>query len=166
MRLSAVLYGVSLLACATLTFFLSLLAWTLVPLAFGWSSSVVMTGSMAPEIQPGDVVVTAPVKPGTALGGHVVRFRDPADPGRYLMHRIIHVRPDGEFVTKGDANDTADSTPVPRPNVTGEGRLRVPWVGLPALWLHLGAYGKLAVFGAILLGLCALVPPAWRTPLD
>jgi signal peptidase len=147
--------GFSLLAAAILMFLAGLMMWTLLPLAFGWSSSVVMTGSMAPAIEPGDVVVTSPPRAGMSPLGQVVRFRDPAQPGRFLLHRIVAVTDDGGLTSKGDANPTADSTPVPPANVMGYGRLRVPWVGRPVLWLRAGAYGKLGVLCLGLLGLCA-----------
>ena len=116
---------------------LSLFVWTLLPLAVGWSPSVVLTGSMLPSIQPGDIVVAAPLKDGDqAAPGHVLRFVDPSRPSRYLLHRVVRVNDDGTYVTRGDANRSEDSAPVPPGNVTGIARLRVPLVGLPVVWLH------------------------------
>ncbi|MDP9814800.1 signal peptidase I [Spirilliplanes yamanashiensis] len=116
---------------------LSLFVWTLLPLAVGWSPSVVLTGSMLPSIQPGDIVVAAPLDEGEqAAPGHVLRFVDPSRPSRYLLHRVVRVNEDGTYVTRGDANRSEDTAPVPPANVTGIARLRVPLVGLPVVWLH------------------------------
>ncbi|MFF5232168.1 signal peptidase I [Dactylosporangium sp. NPDC000521] len=137
-------------AAGVLGFVFSMLAVTLVPMVLGWSSSVVLSGSMQPAIAPGDVVICAPAEPGRLTPGHVVRFRDPARDGRHLMHRIVEVRPDRTLVTKGDDNPAADSTVVPAGDVTGVARLRVPWVGLPALWWRDGQYGRVATLATAL----------------
>ncbi|MGH3265711.1 MAG: signal peptidase I, partial [Trebonia sp.] len=96
-----------------LTVVIGLAAWTFMPRALGWQSRVVMTGSMRPRIDPGDVIVAAPVAPDDVHAGQVVLVRDPAQPDRALVHRVVQVRPDGQLITQGDANRDADSTPVP-----------------------------------------------------
>jgi signal peptidase len=113
-----------------------LMIWTVLPLIVGWKPSVVLTGSMMPRIHPGDVVVIRPVRTDQLRVKHVIRFADPAIPGRYLVHRIAYIRQDGTLVTRGDANPSADSTPVPLGNVDGVALLRVPYVGLPVVWLR------------------------------
>jgi signal peptidase len=160
--LSGLCYLTSLLAVAVLVLLASLIVWTLIPMTFGWSSSVVLTGSMRPAVAEGDVIVSAPVKGGQVRAGYVVRFQDPAEPGRYLLHRIVAVEADGYLISKGDANQSADSTPVPPQSVTGMARLRVPWVGLPNKWLHDGDYTEFGLFCAALVILCALVPVGWN----
>jgi signal peptidase len=129
---------------ATTTMF-SLFVWTVLPFTMGWSPSVVVTGSMEPSIAPGDIVVTAPIEPAALRLGYVIRFRDPSDAHPYLLHRIVKVNTDGTLVTKGDANQTEDSTPVPTANVTGVARLRVPLIGLPAVWLRNGQFLQLGL---------------------
>ena len=42
------------------------------------------------------------------------------------------------FRTKGDANESADSTIVPVGNVYGVARLLVPYAGLPKAWFDNG----------------------------
>ncbi|WP_433205553.1 signal peptidase I [Dactylosporangium sp. CS-047395] len=137
-------------AVGVLSFVLCLFAMTLVPLAFGWSPSVVLSGSMQPSITPGDVVISAPLETGDLVPGRVIRFRDPARPGRYLVHRIVAVQPDHTLVTQGDANAAADSTPVPAGDVTGVARLRVPWIGLPALWWRDGHHVRVVLLAGML----------------
>jgi signal peptidase len=131
--LKVLLSAVVLAATATM---FSLFTWTILPLAAGWSPSVVVTGSMEPSIAPGDIVVTAPIKTSALKVGYVIRFKDPSHTHPYLLHRIAEIRDDGNLITKGDANRSKDSTPVPPENVTGVARLRVPMIGLPAVWLR------------------------------
>jgi signal peptidase I len=109
--------------------------WSVAPTAVGLRADVVMSGSMNPQLRPGDIVVsqggqTAP-RPG-----QVIIFRDPGDPGRTIVHRVITSRSDGTMTTRGDANPVADPIPVPASAVLGTARLRVPWIGLPAYWMH------------------------------
>lgn len=124
---------------------LGLMAWSLIPLALGWHGRVVLSGSMQPAIDPGDVVVVVPVDPSTLRPGQAVAFRDPARPERVDIHRVVGRRGDGAFITKGDANAQTDSTPVPASDVLGLPRLRVPWVGLPQYWWQQREYAKIGV---------------------
>ncbi|MEV6300775.1 signal peptidase I [Actinoplanes sp. NPDC051861] len=98
----------------------------------GWSSSVVVSGSMSPAVEAGDVVITSPVT-GEVRAGQVVRFRAPGQPGRAILHRVVGFDERGMLITKGDANEVADATPVPLSAVTGVQQLRLPGLGGPAL---------------------------------
>lgn len=109
--------------------------WAMLPsVALGWSPVVITSGSMQPTIQPGDIVVASTPEP--LLGkGTVVVFEDPAR-GGLITHRIWSARTNGEYITKGDANQQPDSTPLTDADIRGIGRLLVPLVGLPGLWLR------------------------------
>jgi signal peptidase I len=123
----------------------------------------VMSGSMAPGIQPGDVVVSFPTPVDELRPGMVLSFTDPSRPDRTLIHRFVAVNPDGTVQTKGDANAEPDAAPVSAALIEGQSRIRIPWVGLPAYWLRSGAYGPL---GATVLAVvaAALVASGRRTP--
>ncbi|MDI6106046.1 signal peptidase I [Actinoplanes sp. NEAU-A12] len=152
----------SLVAVMVLSGGAGLVIWTLIPAMWGWSPSVVLTGSMRPAVEPGDVVVSAPVRGDRLKRGYIVRFEDPDEPGQYVMHRIVEIDSDGALVTKGDSNPSADSTTVPPANVTGMGRLRVPWVGLPAVWWQERQYVRVGIAAAVLSVCCAAVPAGWN----
>jgi hypothetical protein len=83
------------LARGYLIFFVTLAAIAIVP-AFGpWNSYVVKTGSMAPKISPGDVVVTAPLGASADMPmGRVIAFRsvarvDAAGKPEVVVHRLV-----------------------------------------------------------------------------
>lgn len=137
------------LARCTLAVAALLVAATVVPAAAGWRSYVVLSGSMAPRLWPGDVVVASPGRPSVH---RIVVFGDPLTPGRTLVHRVVAVGPDGTLTTRGDANPSPDPAPVR--HVDGVARLRVPFIGLPDYWLHAHAWGPL---GGCAAGLAALV---------
>lgn len=141
----------------------------LIPALSGWHSTVVETGSMRPHIDPGDVVVLAdlPDDQPVPFGG-VVQFTSPAEaqPGgveRSVLHRIVIDHEDGTYATAGDANADVDSTPLVRDQITGQARLLVPFIGLPALWLGTGEHLLLGLWAAgtlaaLLITLAVFVP--------
>jgi signal peptidase I len=119
---------------------------TFVPILFGWRPYVIVSGSMAPRIKVGDVILASPEHNAQRLLGHVTVFNDPDRPGHIKSHRVIKINPDGTMVTKGDANPTPDGDPVQISAVRGIGRLLVRWVGLPLIWLTNGQWLKLILF--------------------
>ncbi len=137
------------------TLYLWILAWLLlfvvVPaVGLGWHPVVITSGSMEPLIRPGDVVLTGDVPPERLGPGTVITFEDPARNGSLTTHRIVGVTSDGDYRTRGDANGVSDSTPVPPDAVVGVGRLLVPMIGLPPLWLSGGSVLFAAWLGATL----------------
>ena len=127
------------LARCYLSFVVALTVIAALPLAFGFGGSVVQTGSMEPQINPGDLVLSTPLPQDEPIPlGGVVEFWAPAAGGgaHRVTHRIVAPgRTPQEWITKGDANEDADSTVLTRDKITGQGRLLVRWVGLPSMWL-------------------------------
>lgn len=132
-----------------LTLVLTLGAWVVVPsVVLGWEPVTIISGSMAPVVQPGHVVVVEPYDGQELRAGDVVTYRD-GQVDRLVTHRIASVGKDGTLVTRGDANAVDDPMPLTRDRIVGLGRLVVPAAGLPALWAHQGR-------GEMLLGLVVL----------
>jgi signal peptidase I len=120
---------------------------TLLPLLFGWRPYVVESGSMAPRIKVGDVILAAPEHNPQKLLGRVTVFHDP-DPdriGSIKSHRVVAINSDGTLTTKGDANQSVDSVHVKLSAVIGLGRLLVRYVGLPLIWVQKGEWLKFAL---------------------
>lgn len=109
-----------------------LLAALALPLAVGMRPFTVMTGSMAPAIAPGDVVVVDRIAPLDARVGDIVTFRDPDGSGRLISHRVRAVRADGgrvAFRTRGDANSESERWSVPASGSIGRVAYTVPAIG-------------------------------------
>ncbi|WP_243076517.1 signal peptidase I [Microbacterium sp. SS28] len=123
---------------AVVCMILTLLAAAFLPRPFGFIGTTVVTGSMMPNIQPGDVALVQNL-PEYGLG-QVILFPNPARPEQRIMHRIVEIRDDGMLVTKGDANEMRDSTPVDPETVIGVGRILVPVIGLPIVWAANGYF--------------------------
>ena len=128
-------------ARAFLVFGATLAAFAVLPLLFGISGSIVQSGSMVPSIAIGDVVLAQPLARSAPVQiGRVMTFHATSPTGErvLMLHRVIGVHPDGTFVTAGDANRDADSTPLERSDMVGTAFLRIPLVGLPAFWFAHG----------------------------
>lgn len=95
----------------------------------GYKSYVVLTGSMAPAIQPGSLIVVR------AAGQYAVSdiiTRSTSDPKVTVTHRIIEIVATGDGVqyrTKGDANGMADGDLVSNGEILGRTVWTLPRVG-------------------------------------
>ncbi len=133
-----------------------LLLWSVLPVLFGWTVTVVVSGSMVPTLRPGDVVVVSPVKAGDVgklTPGKVILVSDPAHPGQLLSHRLVGFTTEGNLITKGDANAVRDGRPVPPSGVRGVARLRVPWIGTPKVWVRDRKLAPMLALGVIVVAL-------------
>jgi signal peptidase I len=144
-------YILGTLSLVMLSTLLALVLWAAIPaIAPGWTQFTLSSDSMRPSMERGDIVLTAPV-PGASLGpADVVAFTDPAR-GDHIVHRIVERRDDGTFVTRGDANLVADSSPLDPDRIAGVGRILVPLVGFPAVWMVEGRTGLVGGVVAIVL---------------
>jgi len=82
------------------------------PHVLGYRTMTMLTGSMSPEIDPGDVIVVTPLPITDVRAGMVISYHIPIDDHRLVSHRVLSVQngPDGTVTvqTKGDANDAPD----------------------------------------------------------
>jgi signal peptidase I len=82
------------------------------PHVFGYRTMTMLTGSMAPKINPGDVTVATPLAVDDIKVGMIVSYHIPVDDHHVVSHRVVSVQhePGGSVTiqTKGDANDAVD----------------------------------------------------------
>src|SRR3954464_14480362 len=82
------------------------------PHVLGYRTMTMLTGSMSPQIDPGDVVVSTPLDVQDVTEGMVISYHIPIDDHRVVTHRVVSVEhgTDGSITvqTKGDANDAVD----------------------------------------------------------
>src|SRR5947208_851547 len=107
--------------------------------AAGYSTHVILTGSMAPAAPAGSVVFMRPLPAEAVRVGQIVLIPrgDRRSPSPPLMHRVVAIRRDaGRIVaeTKGDANATPDFDPY-----VIEGHTMTPVVVVPRLGYVLAA---------------------------
>ena len=141
----------------------SLVLWVTLPWALlSWSPTLVVSGSMSPAVDEGDVVLIRAVDAGAVGRDTVVLYTHP-DLGR-VLHRVIGPHPRGGYLLQGDANPHPDTAPVHPGQLHGAAILLVPWVGLPSLWLVRGNYPALAAAAALLVGSCPYCPKPSTLP--
>jgi signal peptidase I len=82
------------------------------PHVLGYRTMTMLTASMSPEIDPGDVIVVTPLPITEVTAGMVISYHIPIDDHRLVSHRVLSAQtgPDGTVTvqTKGDANDAPD----------------------------------------------------------
>ena len=116
-----------------------------IPRLFGCQIYHVVSGSMEPAIPTGSVVYVKEVEADTIEKKDVIAFYSDTDSGSIITHRVVKNRIiSGEFVTKGDANDKEDVTPVSYDRLLGKVVLSVPYLGA-LLALVVTTQGKIGI---------------------
>ena len=115
-----------------------------IPKFLGGQIYTVISGSMEPEIPVGSLVYVEGAQPEDMEVGDVVAFYGGRDANAIITHRVVENRIImGEFITKGDANQTNDMNPVDYDNFIGKVEWSLPEVGVIAQILT-GREGKIA----------------------
>lgn len=163
LRTSATVLAWSLLAVAVLAFLLLAIG----PRVFGYQSYTMLTGSMSPVIDPGDVVVTVPVPVDDVEVGDVITYHIPVDDHRVETHRIVEVidNPDGSTAvrTKGDANSSADPwTAVLQDDQVERHALTIPYLGTAIGTFQQPVLLKTLMYGAPTILVIGILMAIWR----
>lgn len=121
------------------------------PTVFGVSPVIVLSGSMWPEFNAGDMILIKETDPAALKEGDVIcYFAD--GPESAVTHRIVEIQEqEGQrvFVTRGDANNTEDTIVVTPDMVQGK-----------YMDIYIAGLGNVAVFLQSTSGmlLCILTP--------
>jgi signal peptidase len=82
------------------------------PHVFGYRTMTMLTSSMAPQIEPGDITVVTPIAVSEVTEGMVISYHIPVADHSVVTHRVVSVQsgPAGAVTvqTKGDANEAVD----------------------------------------------------------
>jgi len=107
------------------------------PIPGNYQVMTVLSGSMAPAIKMGSVVMVKPV-PSTGSGqaeykiGDVITFGPMGRAKAPTTHRIYDIKITGNgpvYITKGDANNAPDTREVSQREVMGKVLFSVPYLG-------------------------------------
>lgn len=127
------------------------------PRLAGYMPYTVLSGSMEPSYPVGSVVFIRPAAPQTIAANDVIMFT--LENGTRVTHRVVSVLADKQaFVTKGDANNTNDFSPVPFNRLVGRAQFCLPLMGYLAAYLNSG-YGI-----AALIAIFTLTVLLWLIP--
>ena len=97
----------------------------------GYKVYDILTGSMNPTINPGNLVVVKEVLPNEVKKNDIITFRSDIT-NNITTHRAIDIVNSGgkiEFITKGDANNTQDPIPLDGKLLVGKVIFQVPYLG-------------------------------------
>ncbi len=143
--LAKVLNGIGIACMAVLI--LTALPLTL-PRLLGYEIYGITTGSMEPELPRGSAVYVKQAQPGEIRPGDRITFVMGTDTDLVTTHRVVEIDEENQqFITKGDANASADVQPVKFSRLVGRVVLGVPMLGTVSLYLH--SSGGMAVCAGI-----------------
>ena len=111
-----------------------------VPSIGGYFPLIVLTDSMQPEIDGGDLIICHTIEADDVKDGDVIAFFDPAGNGTSIVtHRVTDVLKDGgsvSFKTKGDANNAEDRMLVEEDDLVGIYQSRIKGAGNIAMFMQ------------------------------
>lgn len=146
-RLANVLGGIlcvifiPIIICNVILIIRSYLAPEELPTVFGYSPVIVLSGSMSPEFEAGDMILLKTVDAEDVEKDDIICFFSEGSKETATTHRVMEVQKDEEgnpvFVTKGDANPTEDIIAVTAEMVRGRYTgLSLPNLGNVAVYLQ------------------------------
>lgn len=111
-----------------------------VPSIGGHLPLIVLTDSMYPAIESGDLIICRTVEAEEIAEGDVIAFFDPAGNGTSIVtHRVVElVEQDGEtkFRTRGDNNNTDDKLLVSADDLVARYQSRIAGAGHVAMFMQ------------------------------
>src|SRR3954451_5370593 len=141
------------------------------PHVLGYRTMTMLTGSMSPQIDPGDVVISTPLSVHDVTEGMVISYHIPIDDHRVVTHRVVSVEQGDEGTvtvqTKGDANTTVDPWKATLQGDTAyQVRAVIPEVGHAIQMLRDPVVSKALIYGAPALLAGWLILTIWRPAED
>ena len=124
----------------------------------GYQVFTVISGSMEPVYSVGDLLYVKDIDTGEIEAGMPITFVLNEDLV-IATHRVVEVdRENQHFYTKGDANDTVDTSPVHFNNVIGVPQFSIPYLGYVSDFVQNppGMYLTFGVLAVLIIG--AFVP--------
>ena len=105
---------------------------------FKYWAIAVASGSMSPSINKGDVAIVDKIQDNynqLEVGDVIAFYYDNV----IIVHRLVNiVKDNGDyyFYTKGDANKEEDNFIVKKDKIVGVVNFKVPFIGIPTVWLN------------------------------
>lgn len=97
---------------------------------FGYRPYIVLSGSMEPNLQVGDMVIIKQVDEAQVEVGDIITFED--ENGATITHRVVDIIiKDGKklYQTKGDNNNSCDVGLISIENIKGKYNFKIPKIG-------------------------------------
>uniref|UniRef100_UPI0039EDFFA4 signal peptidase I n=1 Tax=Sinomonas sp. G460-2 TaxID=3393464 RepID=UPI0039EDFFA4 len=139
------------------------------PRFLSYQTSTMLTGSMAPLINPGDVVVSVKTPTSALKAGDIITYQIPVQDQRVETHRIVSVTRNSAgatiITTKGDANNGSDPwTAVITDSTVYTEAAVIPCLGDVIRTLRSPIVRSILLFGAPTILVTLLLVSIWRRP--
>jgi signal peptidase len=139
------------------------------PRFLNYQTSTMLTGSMSPGINPGDVVVSVRTPVSELKVGDVITYSIPIDDHRIETHRVASIKRDDagatSVTTKGDANAGPDPwTAVLSEDYVYTQSGLVPYLGHGIRALREPLAQSVLLYGASALFVVVVLTAIWRKP--
>ncbi|MEM3737488.1 MAG: signal peptidase I [Candidatus Bathyarchaeia archaeon] len=94
----------------------------------GFYPTAIISGSMQPTIDVGDLVIVTKISPEKIKPGDIIQFKGERE---NIVHRVVAVQQGATktFITKGDNNNSPDREPVKPDQILGKVTYIVPKIG-------------------------------------
>ncbi|WP_156119184.1 signal peptidase I [Modestobacter caceresii] len=137
------------------------------PHVLDYRTMTMLTASMSPAIDPGDVTIVTPLPVGEVTEGMIIAYHIPIDDHHLVSHRVVSVEhgADGTVTveTKGDANEAVDPwQAVLQGDTAYQVRAVVPELGHAIQALRTPVVSQALVYGAPALLAGWLLLSIWR----
>lgn len=98
-----------------------------VPIPLGYTPIVCISNSMTPTFSAGSLVyIDRNYDVNSVEEGDIIAYK--LSNGTQVTHRVHSITSEG-IITKGDANDDVDFSPVSKDQIIGENVLQIPYIG-------------------------------------
>lgn len=117
------------------------------PNFLGIKTYIIVSGSMEPNINIGDMVIVKEVDESKLKVGDIISYRNGQN---VITHRITKINIDNEniqYITKGDNNNTEDSVVLTIDSIEGKVIKKIPYIGKFILFMQ----NKLAIIILVVL---------------
>lgn len=127
-KICSILTGILIAVLAILAAILIL------PKILGYETLAVLSGSMEPGMPVGSIVFVKEAAPEEIQVGDIITYR--LSGNTLVTHRVAQIDAQtGDYITKGDANETEDSNPVSYNSVVGIANLHLPLLGYLSIYI-------------------------------
>jgi signal peptidase I len=137
------------------------------PHMLGYRTMTMLTASMAPEIDPGDVTIVTPIAISEVTEGMVITYHKPIEDHSLVTHRVVSVETAANGTvtvqTKGDANEAIDPwTATLEGDTAYEVRAVIPELGHLIQALRAPVVTQVLLYGAPTLLVGWILLTIWR----
>lgn len=108
----------------------------LISCQFRFGMVVIATESMTGELNKGDAIIYERYEDQAIEEGQVIVFKKGKDK---VVHRVVEIQNINgvtRYYTKGDANQDNDAGYITRSDIIGLTDYKIPYVGMPTLWVR------------------------------